>query len=171
MGLATGREIKCCCCCRDAEIACPYGETLQRERERNPKKVTLTQKTHISLADSFGSWNSSQFWSLDCSQGVSMQGKYYEVTLSKYFSILQFQTTFLLFFANPPSALKIKERNRTDGIRIFPVHLWAGKLTYIYKYPFCQPHERRWTVLFVQRQTLALCGTGLSPYCPCLGTH
>lgn len=63
-----------------------------------------------------------------------------------------------------------KERNRTDGIRIFLGRLSAGKLKYIYKYPFCQPHER-WTVLLVSSQTLSLCWTGLRPYCPCLGIH
>lgn len=83
--------------------------------------------------------------------------------------MLQFQTIFLLFISNPPSLLKIKERNWRVGIRIFLVCSSAGKLQYVYKYPFCQPHERRWTVLFVLRQTWSLCRTGLRPYCPCLG--
>lgn len=55
----------------------------------------------------------------------------------------------MLFIANPPSALKIKERNRTDGIRIFPVHLWSGKLTYIY-IPFAS-HMREDELYYLYR--------------------
>lgn len=98
-------------------------------------------------------------WSLDSSQEVGEQGKSYEVTLSKYFRMSWFQTTFLLFTANPLSPLKIKEGNRTDGVRIFLVCLSAGKLMYIYKYPSCQPHKGRKTVLFAASQTLPLCWT------------
>lgn len=171
MGLASGREIRsCCCCCRDAEIAWPYGELWrEREREKILIKVTLTQKTHVVLVDSSGSWNSSQVWSQGSSQEVGEQDKYYEVTLSKFFRMSWFQTTFLLFTANPPSPLKIKEGNRTDGVRIFLVCLSAGKVMYIYKYPSCQPRKGRWTVLFAPVRHYPF--AELTPHRPFLGAH
>lgn len=131
----------------------------ERGRKKNSLQVTLTQKTHIVLVDSSGLWNSSQVGSQGSSQEVGQQDKYYEVTVSKYFHMSWFQTTFLLFTANPPSLLKIKKGNRTDGVRIFLVCLSAGKLIYIYKYPSCQPHKERQTVLFALSQTLSLCWT------------
>lgn len=58
-------------------------------------------------------------------------------TQQMHLSISQFQT-FSLFIANPSSPLKIKERNRTDGVRIFLVCRLVGKLKYICKCPFAR---------------------------------
>lgn len=64
-----------------------------------------------------------------------------------------------------------KERNWTEGIRMFLVCLSAGKLKSIYQHLFFQPHGRRWIALFVPSQTMFLCWTGLTPYCLCFRIH